>query len=712
MLVKVQEPTGVKSIKITEAANGLSAYQVAVKNGFVGDEAAWEASLKGDQGIQGEQGIQGVKGDIAIQGEYVSYPTLAAAQAVSPKPTNGTLFQVEDVGVFTFQSGSFGGTRFERTDINTLDVTGTKIVGKYVKSTGAILTLSTSDVTDYIPVKENDIVFFTGSTPTDQPSIAGYDANYQYVSSVLIGGDYQFKKAVIPVGISFIVGNGRNETRVPTPNYFVQVLKKDPVRNSVDILDENITRIEEDTLISINSFSSSKNISNPNNIVRGYFHTNGVITSSANTIRTGLIKVNPSTQYAISGIAITGASKRLVCFNAQGALIDSLNYNGSTSIIYQTPANAYEIGVNIVSVTGITDQEIEVYKNQFQVEEGLSVTGFEPYGDRLKEEAMPLSYQTSKLPKIKLIGISSTKFEVHSLTESGEYLIHPFEKVERAAEYDNGWAPSYIKHKGNDIIQGNYNWIHIINKTNESQHVGLLHGCETFIDIHFFIDGHEFLPTEIIGQTIEASEFSFNYYSTIYAADSAATTGGSNVVPQQPLVESTRHYVAAKIEGFNKIEWRNKLMILRDNTSFDKCYIAMLAGDYPYFDRVQYENIENTVNSMDNVNGVQAISPSTALINDYSFDTADGKRAELAHVARMWSTQYDYKVVQEVYNLNNSQQNKMHIQATNNATDFRKKLYWHPVITTTAAPRTSQGTADVFNTGDIIEGIIKRKITV
>jgi hypothetical protein len=50
MLVKVQEPTGIKSIKITEAANGLSAYQVAVKNGFVGTEAEWLETVQGVEG--------------------------------------------------------------------------------------------------------------------------------------------------------------------------------------------------------------------------------------------------------------------------------------------------------------------------------------------------------------------------------------------------------------------------------------------------------------------------------------------------------------------------------------------------------------------------------------------------------------------------------------------------------------------------------------
>lgn len=48
--------------------DGASAYEVAVRNGFVGDEEAWLASLKGAKGDQGERGIQGEKGDTGATG--------------------------------------------------------------------------------------------------------------------------------------------------------------------------------------------------------------------------------------------------------------------------------------------------------------------------------------------------------------------------------------------------------------------------------------------------------------------------------------------------------------------------------------------------------------------------------------------------------------------------------------------------------------------
>lgn len=48
--------------------DGLSAYEVAVVNGFVGDEAAWLASLVGETGPQGDPGPAGADGEPGIDG--------------------------------------------------------------------------------------------------------------------------------------------------------------------------------------------------------------------------------------------------------------------------------------------------------------------------------------------------------------------------------------------------------------------------------------------------------------------------------------------------------------------------------------------------------------------------------------------------------------------------------------------------------------------
>ena len=50
-------------------ADGLSAYEIAKKNGFSGTESEWLASLKGEPGTQGPKGDTGAQGPQGIQGE-------------------------------------------------------------------------------------------------------------------------------------------------------------------------------------------------------------------------------------------------------------------------------------------------------------------------------------------------------------------------------------------------------------------------------------------------------------------------------------------------------------------------------------------------------------------------------------------------------------------------------------------------------------------
>lgn len=50
-------------------ADGLSAYQIAVNNGFIGSEADWLLSIKGQKGDKGDPGADGAKGDDGPKGD-------------------------------------------------------------------------------------------------------------------------------------------------------------------------------------------------------------------------------------------------------------------------------------------------------------------------------------------------------------------------------------------------------------------------------------------------------------------------------------------------------------------------------------------------------------------------------------------------------------------------------------------------------------------
>lgn len=81
-----------------DGADGLSAYDVAVANGFVGNEAAWLASLEGSQGPAGANGTNGTNGTNGIDG---------ADGAVGPQGPQGAP-AVIDLGLLaTVTSGMF-----------------------------------------------------------------------------------------------------------------------------------------------------------------------------------------------------------------------------------------------------------------------------------------------------------------------------------------------------------------------------------------------------------------------------------------------------------------------------------------------------------------------------------------------------------------------------------------------------------------------------
>ena len=64
-------PEQLLALKGENGIDGKSAYQLAVEKGFVGTEAEWVASLKGETGPigpQGEIGPQGLKGETGATG--------------------------------------------------------------------------------------------------------------------------------------------------------------------------------------------------------------------------------------------------------------------------------------------------------------------------------------------------------------------------------------------------------------------------------------------------------------------------------------------------------------------------------------------------------------------------------------------------------------------------------------------------------------------
>ena len=89
-------------------ADGKSAYEIAVANGFVGTETAWLASLKGADGAKGEKGDKGDPGEdgrsINIKGNVTSASNLSGLSGV----TDGDAYLALDTGhLHVYTNGSF-----------------------------------------------------------------------------------------------------------------------------------------------------------------------------------------------------------------------------------------------------------------------------------------------------------------------------------------------------------------------------------------------------------------------------------------------------------------------------------------------------------------------------------------------------------------------------------------------------------------------------
>lgn len=97
---------GADGIDGTNGADGLSAYQVAVNNGFVGSQSAWLASLTGPKGDDGEPGINGTDGidglsayEIAVANGFVGTQSAWLSSLVGPKGDKGDVGDQGEPGV-------------------------------------------------------------------------------------------------------------------------------------------------------------------------------------------------------------------------------------------------------------------------------------------------------------------------------------------------------------------------------------------------------------------------------------------------------------------------------------------------------------------------------------------------------------------------------------------------------------------------------------
>lgn len=579
--------------------------------------------------------------------------------------------------------------------------------------------VATLERSKFIKVNEGDVFYYSGVVVSGSGSAAvnGYaGANTgSFLVNLLDGkpsGAYIDEPITIPAGVNYVLVSGRSESH-PQFTTKVKFESQDFVGSGIGRMQNELIKLQVE--VSSNKETLSEIVVNGKNLIDkklvsyGYWTETGSKASSISTISTPIIPIDATKgTLSINQNPALGVPNKVNFYNDLNAVISTIPTTDDLQGI-PIPALAKGFSVNIVSITGgVGDATNNQYVNTLQAEYGDVSTDFEPFGKKLNPS---IQSSLKLLPSVEMTIIDVNNFSLLIRHDNGKEAVHTWAKNNKAPQYDTAWRAVDIFVKGVAIAQGQFNWIHIINKPNEGQHVGTGHGCETMLRTKFYIDGKEVVLANNVGKTITGNLFHFDIETVMYAADSAETTAnwnGANVVPQLPLIESTKHYMIGGIGRNSKTFCLNKLAILRNDTSFGRCYCAMHHAYRTVFDRHEIVNIEN---SMVDIQTLAPISPS--IVNITGIDSqgrvydVDGFRGELAREMISYSDRFGYVLKTRARALKEENNLKMNIQIEPST----GKCYFHPVVNTSVASLRSIP-IDVFNRGDVLEVYVERELHI
>lgn len=184
-----------------------------------------------------------------------------------------------------------------------------------------------------------------------------------------------------------------------------------------------------------------KNIYDPSLAVNGYYYNDatGAATALTNSAITGLIPVEPSTQYAIS-IDQAGSAAFLAVIQYYSSGETSLGYNlspttwtGARSAVFTTPSNCAYIGATFLFQTAHSTAEFDTLKATIQLEKGSAVTSFLTFNQPLviKAEAYEKYADVAMIPTLDTdiygkkwvcVGDSITEVNVRTTSNYHKYI--------------------------------------------------------------------------------------------------------------------------------------------------------------------------------------------------------------------------------------------------------------------------------------------------
>lgn len=438
-------------------------------------------------------------------------------------------------------------------------------------------------------------------------------------------------------------------------------------------------------------------------------------TTYPNQICTGFIAVTPGQKLKISGKF--GSSVGFAGYDATKAWNKNLVASGS-SPVYPGTASADKMEITIPSdVYYVRGSSTDNVSNPLEVFAASDIqTAFDNVNAKLATVV--------RNDKIVIEKISTTTFDVSiPQLSTGKYLVHRFNyiKFTKTLNYGNGmtksvvcsdiWNPSFIMYGGNNVIQGNLNFIYMVADSltsdptseyyNENSHVGQGHGGEIKEYQRFFADGIEFDPTQLT-EPLECSVFSAVCKANCYAID---TTQPGFLSAQatlkldnngDPILTAVHTYIA-EYRPDNVIKWDNNLLIKRNGLKFQQCHGSMCQGWYPYFNNVvlatpTYDNNDYNLSS----GAVFTPIGSSVNLNTYRYQAGGEVVLNGAHY------QIRHKMTQQ-----GDRFDKCYLMVQPYTDDPRLKIYLQPVKTQVQFGASG---AETFNDGDLLSVHVERAI--
>lgn len=192
---------------------GLSAYEIAVKNGFEGTEQQWLESLKGADGVDGTNGIDGSNGLNGADGKSITLEDLEKLydQEVEENGYTGTFYEfLKDKLGLTINFSTDDSSVIEDCLLSSVSVRATNDSGSGSAGAGVICQLD-KDAGDAIIITNYHVVYDGSADDGVYDNINVYlyggESTSGAISTTYVGGSMNYDLAVLRVSSNDIIKN-------------------------------------------------------------------------------------------------------------------------------------------------------------------------------------------------------------------------------------------------------------------------------------------------------------------------------------------------------------------------------------------------------------------------------------------------------------------------------------------------------------------------